>query len=194
MNTEAQDPFVTEVSSRIGWDQQLAAAFDYASASAQNDKSIPRGLDVARRVLDRSGYASNLKDRIHDSCYRDISGASTRKAVTLRTVQQIATNLLWISELCSDCIRQFGYLDDQQRLCSDDFTGDLQQIIEAIGSIESALQQALKVKRDFDEAFGSTHQSHNLYFIPPGIDDQPDGIGHDKYGGHKKYATHGIPG
>lgn len=96
---------------------------------------------VARRVLDRSGYASNLKDRIHDSCYRDMSGASTRKAVTLRTAQQIATNLLWISELCSDCIRQFGYLDDQQRLCSDDFTGDLQQVIEAIGSIENALQQ-----------------------------------------------------
>ena len=96
---------------------------------------------VARRVLDRSGYASNLNDRIHDSCYRHIASAGQRKAATLRTVQQIATELLRISELCSDCIRQFGYLDDQQRLCSDDFTGDLQQVIDAIGGIESSLQQ-----------------------------------------------------
>ena len=96
---------------------------------------------VARRVLDRSGYASNLKDRIHDSCYRDLGNASPGKAAMLRTVQQIATKLLWISQLCGDCIRQFGYLDDPQRLCNRDFSGDLQQVIDAIGSIDSALQQ-----------------------------------------------------
>ena len=116
---------------------------------------------VARRVFDRSGYASNLKDRIHDSCYRDIASAGKRKAAMLRTVQHIATELLRISELCSDCIRQFGYLDDQQRLCSDNFTDNLQQVIEAIGSIETALQQgdtqqALRigrVERRLDRSF-----------------------------------------
>ena len=96
---------------------------------------------IARRVLDRSGYASNLKDRIHDSCYRDLGSASPGKAAMLRTVQQIATKLLWISQLCGDCIRQFGYLDDPKRLCSDDFADDLQQVIDAIGSVDGALQQ-----------------------------------------------------
>ena len=96
---------------------------------------------IARRVLDRSGYASNLKDRIHDSCYRDLGSASPGKAAMLRTVQQIATKLLWISQLCGDCIRQFGYLDDPKHLCSDDFADDLQQVIDAIGSVDGALQQ-----------------------------------------------------
>ena len=96
---------------------------------------------VARRVLDRSGYASSLKERIHDSCFRDIASASPRKAAMLRTVQQIASELLRISELCSECIRQVGYLDDPKRLCGDDFADDLQQVIDAIGSIEGALQQ-----------------------------------------------------
>ena len=67
--------------------------------------------------------------------------ASPRKAAMLRTVQQIASGLLRISELCSECIRQVGYLDDPKRLCGDDFADDLQQVIDAIGSIEGALQQ-----------------------------------------------------
>jgi phosphate uptake regulator/aminoglycoside phosphotransferase len=116
---------------------------------------------VARRVLDRSGYAASLKDRIHDSCYRDIAGASPRKAAILRTVQQIATELLRISGLCCDCIHQFGHLEEQQRLCSDDFSDDLQQVAAAIGSIEAALQQgdtqqALRigrVERRLDRSF-----------------------------------------
>jgi aminoglycoside phosphotransferase len=96
---------------------------------------------VARRVVDRGGYASSLKDRIHDSCYREIATAGTRKAAMLRTVQQIATELLRISGLCSECIRQSGHLDDQQDLCNGDFASDLQQVIDATGSVDSALQQ-----------------------------------------------------
>ena len=115
----------------------------------------------ARRVLDRSGYASNLKDRIHDSCYRDIAGASRGKAAMLRTVQQIATELLRISELCCDCIRQFGHLDNPRRQCRNDFARDLQQVIDAIGSVDGALQQgdtqqALRigrVERRLDRSF-----------------------------------------
>jgi aminoglycoside phosphotransferase len=107
---------------------------------------------IARRILDRSGYASSLRDRIHDSCYREIADAKARKAAILRTVQQIATELLRISELCSDCVRQFSHLDEQQRRCRKDFSDDLQQVIEAIGSIDDALQegntqQALRIGR-----------------------------------------------
>jgi phosphate uptake regulator/aminoglycoside phosphotransferase len=95
---------------------------------------------IARRILDRSAYASNLRDRIHDSGYREIAGAKARKAAMLRTVQQIATELLRISELCCDCVRQFSHLDEQQRRCRQDFSDDLQEVIEAIGRIDDALQ------------------------------------------------------
>ena len=52
MNTAAQNPFIAEATARIGWDEQLAAALEYASASVPADKSLPNGIDVALRVLE----------------------------------------------------------------------------------------------------------------------------------------------
>ncbi|MFZ9038732.1 MAG: RelA/SpoT family protein [Gammaproteobacteria bacterium] len=51
MNSVAQDSFVTQVTQSLGWDEQFARALDYASASVHSDKSRPRSVDVARRVL-----------------------------------------------------------------------------------------------------------------------------------------------
>jgi GTP pyrophosphokinase len=52
VNTAAQNPFIAEATARIGWDEQLAAALEYASASVPADKSLPHGIDVALRVLE----------------------------------------------------------------------------------------------------------------------------------------------
>ena len=52
MNSVAQDSFVTQVTQSLGWDEQFARALDYASASVHSDKSRPRSVDVARRVLE----------------------------------------------------------------------------------------------------------------------------------------------
>ncbi len=52
MNSVAQDSFVTEVTQSLGWDEQFASALDYASVSVHSDKSRPRSVDVARRVLE----------------------------------------------------------------------------------------------------------------------------------------------
>ena len=51
MNTDAQHPFATEVTRSLGWDDQLARAFDYAQAVVKTDKSKPHSIDVARRLL-----------------------------------------------------------------------------------------------------------------------------------------------
>jgi GTP pyrophosphokinase len=52
VNTAAQKPFIVEATARIGWDEQLEAALEYASASVPADKSLPHGIDVALRVLE----------------------------------------------------------------------------------------------------------------------------------------------
>ena len=52
MNSVAQDSFVTQVTQSLGWDEQFARALDYASVSEHSDKSRPRSVDVARRVLE----------------------------------------------------------------------------------------------------------------------------------------------
>ena len=61
---DMQHPFVAEASERLGWDEQLAAAFELAKAAGQTDKSVPRGIDVALRVLqmgsDRDTVAAAL--------------------------------------------------------------------------------------------------------------------------------------
>jgi len=49
--TREQD-FQEVVSHQIGWDDQLARAFEYATTIGHVDKKRPRSIDVARRVLE----------------------------------------------------------------------------------------------------------------------------------------------
>ncbi len=52
MNTEPDEPFVTAVTRKFGWDRQFADALEIASGAPRTDKSKPQGVDVARRVLE----------------------------------------------------------------------------------------------------------------------------------------------
>jgi len=52
VNTVSDKPFIAAVTSQLGWDEQLAKALEYASAAKHQNKSLPRSIDVARRVLD----------------------------------------------------------------------------------------------------------------------------------------------
>ena len=52
MTTASDKKFVAAVTSQIGWDEELARALDYASGAKHQVKSLPRSIDVARRVLD----------------------------------------------------------------------------------------------------------------------------------------------
>ena len=40
------------ISEKIGWDEQVASAWDYCSRVEHTDKSRPRSLDVVKRVLE----------------------------------------------------------------------------------------------------------------------------------------------
>ncbi|MBT8430814.1 MAG: phosphotransferase [Gammaproteobacteria bacterium] len=70
---------------------------------------------VARRILDRSGYAYNLKMRIHTSCVEQLARGKkngSAETLALRAVEFIATDLERITELCRDCIKQMEYVTD----------------------------------------------------------------------------------
>ena len=57
---------------------------------------------IARRILDRSGYAYNLKMRIHTSCVKrlaDCKKCGNTETLALRGVEFIATDLERITEL-----------------------------------------------------------------------------------------------
>ncbi|MEJ1354685.1 MAG: PhoU domain-containing protein [Candidatus Sedimenticola sp. (ex Thyasira tokunagai)] len=89
----------------------LCVEVDSQVANLQTYFETPT-VALARRILDRSGYAYNLKMRIHTSCLNKLSrckegGAET---LTLRGVEFIATDLERIAELSRDCIKQMDYL------------------------------------------------------------------------------------
>lgn len=109
---------------------------------------------VAQRVLDRSGYAYNLKLRIHNGCLEQISRRkqSDQAVLALRAVESIATDLERIAELCRDCIHQMGYLRQWRRLRSKVYVPMLDRVCKGVALVEAAIQDndtqlALKIGR-----------------------------------------------
>ena len=73
MNSASDKQFIAAVTSQIGWDQELGRATDYASGVKHENKSLPRSIDVARRVLelgnDRDAVIATL---LSDPALRDM--------------------------------------------------------------------------------------------------------------------------
>jgi phosphate uptake regulator/aminoglycoside phosphotransferase (APT) family kinase protein len=109
---------------------------------------------IAQRILDRSGYAYNLKKRIHTSCIRQISQSRStdRETVLYGSLQHIATDLDRIAALCRDAIRQAGYLNDRKLLKPGRYAPLLKEVERGIDLIENAIcendtPKALKIGR-----------------------------------------------
>ena len=52
MNSAEQKNLFDEITRRFDWDDQLGKAFEYAVGAPQPDKSRPRSIEVAKRVLE----------------------------------------------------------------------------------------------------------------------------------------------
>jgi len=109
---------------------------------------------IARRILDRSGYAYNLMLRIHDSCHHQVikAGESATETASLRAIESIATDLEHITGLCRECIQQLAQM--QKRRCpgAGACRNMLGRIIWGLDRIEDAIHQndtrlALKIGR-----------------------------------------------
>ena len=99
---------------------------------------------IARRILDRSGYAYNLKTRIHTSCLqqhtRGKKKRSSAETLALRGVEFIATDLERIAELCRDCIKQMEYLTDIRCMQPKAYGPMLARVRRGIKLVEPAIR------------------------------------------------------
>jgi hypothetical protein len=106
---------------------------------------------MGQRILDRSGYAYNLKMRIHAGC---LAHMSTRPrnvdALPTRAMESIATDLERISELCRECVRGLETVDRRDKLRLKSYRPLLRYAARGIHRIESAMnnhdtRRALKI-------------------------------------------------
>lgn len=97
---------------------------------------------VARRIVDHSGYAYNLKARIHSGCLKQLmtGKAGGPEQLTLRGVEFIATDLERITELCRDCIKQLENLTDIESLQPAVYEPMLKRVRRGIELIEPAIE------------------------------------------------------
>jgi len=100
-------------------------------------------VNVARRILDRSGYAYNLMLRIHDSCHTQAikAGESATGSASLRATESIATDLERITELCRECIQQLNYLQNRRCHGAGACKCMLGRIIRGLDRIEPAIRR-----------------------------------------------------
>jgi len=100
-------------------------------------------VTVARRILDRSGYAYNLMLRIHDSCHHQVirAGESATQTAALRTLESIATDLERITELCRECIQQLTQLQNRRCHGADACQCMLGRISSGLDRIEPAIRR-----------------------------------------------------
>ena len=100
-------------------------------------------VNIARRILDRSGYAYNLMLRIHDSCHSQVIKAaeSGTDAASLRAIESIATDLERITGLCRECIQQLKQLQNRHCPGADRCKFMLGRIMRGLDRTEQAIRQ-----------------------------------------------------
>jgi aminoglycoside phosphotransferase (APT) family kinase protein len=128
---------IAEVGSQISTLQEY---FETSSATA------------AQRILDRGGYAFNLKMRIHNSCMELMGKGKDSNADTssLRALESIASDLDQMTEYCRNCVVEMDKACETKCFRTRDFESILKRIIKGIGRIERAIsrsdtQLALKI-------------------------------------------------
>lgn len=114
-----------------------------------------RTPEAAENIFKRSGYIANLKQRIHDACYRylaETDNSDTSNVLRVRAVDIIATELDRIAELGEEFVQQSVYLQDPSRKNFPRLLSQLDIVIEAVAMVHTALfgndtQIAIKIGR-----------------------------------------------
>lgn len=95
----------------------------------------------ARHIMDRAGYAHNLKTRIHTACLRQVTAArkSTRHHLTLRSLELIASDLHRLSSLSRECLRHVEEIERFETLLAERYPPMVRRVREGVGKVEQAL-------------------------------------------------------
>ncbi|TNF97574.1 MAG: hypothetical protein EP297_10460 [Gammaproteobacteria bacterium] len=99
---------------------------------------------LAQRILDRRGYAHNLKMRIHNSCMKLMAKSKESNVDTssLRALESIASELEQVTEFCRDCVVQMGQTCEKKCFKTGDFKSSLKRVIKEIERIERAISKS----------------------------------------------------
>ena len=99
-----------------------------------------RSPTVGQRIVNRSGYAYNLKMRIHGSCLNHI-GSLTEDSdmLSMRAMESIATDLERITELCRDCVHNIEHITNRRCLRVKSYAPLLEHVIRGIRLVENAM-------------------------------------------------------
>lgn len=95
---------------------------------------------TARRIMDRAGYAHNLKTRILAACVRHMAGAKSnnRKHLTLRSLEFIASDLQRLSNLARQSLRHVERIETFSTLVPERYPAIVGRVREGVGRIEEA--------------------------------------------------------
>jgi phosphate uptake regulator/aminoglycoside phosphotransferase len=111
--------------------------------------------ESADNIFKRGGYISNLKQRIHEACYRYLVEAENSDApevLRVRAIDTIATELERIAELGEEFVQQSLYLEDPGGKNVPRLLSQIDLVIEAVTMVHTALfendtQIAIKLGR-----------------------------------------------
>jgi len=99
-----------------------------------------RSPTVGQRIVNRSGYAYNLKMRIHASCFthnRPLTKDS--EMMSMRAMESIATDLERIAELCRDCVHSMHNINNRRCLRVKSYAPLLEHVIKGVRLVENAV-------------------------------------------------------
>ncbi len=108
-----------------------------AQLKAAGNLLVDGGDDHAARVVDRSGFVDNLNQQIQEGCSAQM--AQETRAITMRAVASIATNMVRITTLCRECVEASASIPEQQRDKLDRYPDLLRRTAKCIDWIEQAL-------------------------------------------------------
>ncbi|MCP4335289.1 MAG: phosphotransferase [Gammaproteobacteria bacterium] len=99
-----------------------------------------RSPTVGQRIVNRSGYAYNLKMRIHGSCFTHI-GLLKKDSdmLSMRAMESISTDLERITELCRDCVHSTENITHRRCLRVKSYGPLLEHVIKGVLLVENAL-------------------------------------------------------
>ncbi|WP_305987751.1 phosphotransferase [Roseibium sp. MMSF_3544] len=94
----------------------------------------------ARRIMDRAGYAHNLKTRIHAACVRQLANTKkdNRRHLTLRSLEFIATDLQRLANLARQSLRHVECIDTFETLVPGRYPSIVRCVRSGVGKIEEA--------------------------------------------------------
>jgi aminoglycoside phosphotransferase (APT) family kinase protein/phosphate uptake regulator len=98
---------------------------------------------AANRILDRNGYALNLKLRIQHDCLARLAASTLAdsEATELRTIEFAANELDRIAELCRDSVRRINRIADYACFDHRSCWAMLNRVRRGVALIESALKE-----------------------------------------------------